>query len=140
MLRALVSWAFSMPNRHPAAAAIITGLYAVVGIIAGISVMATPSTTSSYAADGSVATSSVSSNSIALGIAVILVSLVLLGLTIYAAVDTKFFQFWTYNTNGNPSHGVVRWIGPVLLGVSIIASIFVVILTIEAIRAALTNS
>lgn len=122
MARALVSWAFGMPNNNPAFASVLTGMFSLFGVIGSFSLFA-------------------KSNTAGAGVIVLLVSLGLLAYTIYVAVDTQFFQSnWVNSTNGTLRHGFIRFIGPILLGLSIIAMVIIVVVMIEAITRALTNS
>jgi hypothetical protein len=126
MLGALTRWAFGLPNRNPGFSVSLTGVFAFVGVIAGIAVAVQPATPSTAGA-------------VPGGILLSLLSLLLLGYTVYAFNETGHFQYWL-DSNGRPRFGFLRWAGPVLLGLSIIASVIFLIIAWEALRAALENS
>jgi len=121
MVPAIMRWSFGMPNNNPGFASVLSGIYSVFGIVGAISLFAQP-------------------NSASGAITLLLASLLLLGLTILAAVDTQFFQNWVPNGAGNLSHGLVRYTGPILLGLSLVATIIIFVLMIEIVIRALANS
>ena len=122
MTRALVGWAFGIPNNNPAFASFLTGMFSVFGVVGAISLFTQP-------------------GGVSAGVVVLLVSLGLLAYTIYVATDTQFFQSnWIDQNTGNLKHGFIRYIGPILLGLSIIATIVLIVIMIEAAKSTFTNN
>jgi hypothetical protein len=107
MATQLIGFLWKLPKAHPTAATVITGIGGVIWLIAGIVTAVTPA--SAYSAQNNVGGAAI----------FMLLGLVSLGLAVYAAVDTQGFQNWA-RPNGSYGHAVVRWMGPVMLILSIL--------------------
>lgn len=99
--------AWSWRNTRPTASCVVTGLWGLVGLLAGIV--------------------SLTSNSIASGVFLSLIGAGLLGLVIYAGYDTHGFQEWKHTVKGTKyvveGHSLARSIGPLTLSTVVLASI-----------------
>lgn len=93
-----VAWSWRITQ--PTASCVVTGLWGVVGLLAGIVVAI--------------------SNSIGAGILLILIGAVLLGLVIYAGYDTDWFQDKEKLVKG---HRLARGIGPLSVSTTVLASV-----------------
>src|SRR5205823_4456532 len=92
-------------NSHPTASCVVTGLWGVFGLLAGIV--------------------SFTSNSIGGGVLLSLLGAGLLGLVIYAGYDTSWFQNWKYKDAGSvvEGHSLARSIGPITLSTAVLATV-----------------
>jgi hypothetical protein len=99
--------AWDWRNTKPTVSCMVTGLWGVVGLLAGIV--------------------SLTSNSVGSGVFFSLIGVGLLGLVIYAGYNTHRFQEWKHTVKGTEyvveGHSLARSIGPLTLWVAILASI-----------------
>lgn len=93
-----VTW--GMRNTNPTASCVVTGLWGVFGLLAGIVAAI--------------------SHAIGIGILLSLTGVVLLGLVIYAGYDTNWFQDKAKVVEG---HSLARAIGPLTLSTAVLASV-----------------
>lgn len=100
-----------MPDDHPAVSSVLTGIWGLIGMIAGI-ITATAN----------------SGQSVAGGIFLSLIGIILISFACYTGYATDRFRVWHYTRKGTRSvvsgHGFTRWAGPIILVLAFLELLF----------------
>ncbi len=100
-----------MPDDHPAVSSVLTGIWGLIGMIAGIL-----AATANYG------------QSAAGGIFLSLIGITLIGFACYTGYATDRFRVWHYTRKGTRSvvsgHGFTRWAGPIILVLAFLELLF----------------